>query len=43
MKQGSVCASGIAGIGAGHTILGKTMIQQYFLNYMRLLQLQQHF
>lgn len=30
MKQGSVCASGINGIGAGHPIFGKTMVLAVF-------------
>jgi V/A-type H+-transporting ATPase subunit K len=30
MKQGSVCANGIAGIGAGHNIFGKTMVLAVF-------------
>lgn len=30
MKQGSVCASGITGIGAGHNIFGKTMVLAVF-------------
>ena len=30
IKQGSVCASGIAGIGAGHNIFGKTMVLAVF-------------
>lgn len=30
IKQGGVCASGIAGIGAGHDIFGKTMVLAVF-------------
>jgi V/A-type H+-transporting ATPase subunit K len=30
IKQGSVCANGIAGIGAGHNIFGKTMVLAVF-------------
>ena len=30
IKQGSVCANGIAGIGSGHDIFGKTMILAVF-------------
>lgn len=30
MKQGSVCASGITGIGGGHDIFGKTMVLAVF-------------
>ncbi|MCF6333544.1 MAG: V-type ATP synthase subunit K [Draconibacterium sp.] len=30
IKQGSVCASGIAGIGSGHPIFGKTMVLAVF-------------
>ena len=30
IKQGIVCASGIAGIGAGHDIFGKTMVLAVF-------------
>lgn len=30
IKQGSVCASGIAGIGAGYDIFGKTMVLAVF-------------
>ncbi len=30
IKQGSVCASGIAGIGSGHDIFGKTMVLAVF-------------
>ena len=30
IKQGSVCANGIAGIGSGHDIFGKTMVLAVF-------------
>ncbi len=30
MKQGSVCANGIAGIGSGYNIFGKTMVLAVF-------------
>ncbi len=30
IKQGSICASGIAGIGGGHDIFGKTMVLAVF-------------
>ncbi|MBN1996632.1 V-type ATP synthase subunit K [candidate division KSB1 bacterium] len=30
IKQGSVCANGIAGIGSGHDVFGKTMVLAVF-------------
>jgi V/A-type H+-transporting ATPase subunit K len=42
MKQGSVCANGIAGIGAGHNIFGKQWFWQFSPNCMQLLRLQPH-